>query len=89
MKAAVNWVIPPTNETQGSDPPSGSQQNIRGKFSSRNRIPSNSDCGDILDFVQRVVCLFDEFTMSVFTDSTLKAKQRYLQWKQNMQMFVI
>jgi len=40
---------------------------IRGNFSSHNRTPSNSACGDILDFVQGVVCL----SMN-FTDSTLK-----------------
>ena len=26
IKAAVNWVMPPTNETQGWDPGKGSQQ---------------------------------------------------------------
>ena len=26
IKAAVNWVMPPTNKKQGSDPPNGLQQ---------------------------------------------------------------
>ena len=45
---------------------------IRAKFSSRNRTPSNGDCGDIKDLVQGVVCFLEEFVMFVFTDSKLK-----------------